>query len=215
MRMMAAPTACLVFAILVGEARQEPSQSLQTSRTGVDIVQVDVSVLDRDRRLVRGLIATDFTILEDGKERPVVAFTAVDLASAATPATSWMRDVGLDVASNVTPQEGRLVVILMDRTIRPPHQITGRRIAEAAIKALGPGDLGAVIHSGPGAPQNFTSDRSPAARRDQSSVRRPPGERHGQSRRVWKCRSSRRQGCGFRASCWGVRLLLWRRRKML
>ena len=39
-------------------------------------------------------------------------------------------------------------------------QIMGRRIAEAAVNALGPGDLAAVIYSGPGVPQNFTADRS-------------------------------------------------------
>jgi hypothetical protein len=71
-----------------------------------------------------------------------------------------MRDVAPDVASNMGPQEGRLVVILMDRTMRPLLQIMGRRVAEAAINALGSGDLAAIIYSGPGVPQNFTADRS-------------------------------------------------------
>ena len=66
-------------------------------------MQVDVSVFDRDRRPVRDLAATDFTILEDGKERPVVAFTAVDLPPASTPTTQWMRAVASDVVTNVIP----------------------------------------------------------------------------------------------------------------
>jgi hypothetical protein len=33
-----------------------------TFRTGVDVVQVDVSVLDKDRRPLRGLTQADFTI---------------------------------------------------------------------------------------------------------------------------------------------------------
>ncbi len=159
-RTIAAPIGALLLAGLLSEHRQNPPSALQTFRTGVDIVQVDVSVLDRDRRPVRGLAAADFTILEDGQERAVVAFSAVDLPAPAVTAPSWMHDVSPDVVSNIVPVEGRLVVILMDRTIRPQMQPLGRRIAEAAVNALGPGDLAAVIYSGPGVPQNFTSDRS-------------------------------------------------------
>jgi VWFA-related protein len=158
-RTIAAATGALLLAGLLSEHQQSPPSALQTFRTGVDIVQVDVSVLDRDRRPVRGLAASDFTVLEDGQERPVVAFSAVDLPAPADTTPSWMRDVSPDVVSNIAPLEGRLVVILMDRTIRPQMQIMGRRIAEAAVNALGPGDLAAVIYSGPGVPQNFTADR--------------------------------------------------------
>ena len=158
-RTTAAPIGALLLAGLVSQPRQNPPSALQTFRTGVDIVPVDVSVLDRDRRPVRGLAAADFTILEDGQERPVVAFSAVDLPAPAVATPSWMRVVSPDVVSNISPIEGRLVVILMDRTIRPEMQIMGRGIAEAAVNALGPGDLAAVICSGPGVPQNFTSDR--------------------------------------------------------
>ena len=158
-RTIAAATGALLLAGLLSEPQQSPPSALQTFRTGVDIVQVDVSVLDRDRRPVRGLAASDFTVLEDGQERPVVAFSAVDLSAPADTTPSWMRDVSPDVVSNIAPLEGRLVVILMDRTIRPQAQPLGRRIAEAAVNALGPGDLAAVIYSGPGVPQNFTADR--------------------------------------------------------
>ena len=158
-RTIAAATWACLLAGLLSEHQQSPPSALQTFRTGVDIVQVDVSVLDRDRRPVRGLAASDFTVLEDGQERPVVAFSAVDLSAPADTTPSWMRDVSPDVVSNIAPLEGRLVVILMDRTIRPQMQPLGRQIAEAAVNALGPGDLAAVIYSGPGVPQNFTADR--------------------------------------------------------
>ena len=158
-RTIAAPIGALLLAGLVSEPRQNPPSALQTFRTGVDIVQVDVSVLDRDRRPVRGLAAADFTVLEDGQERPVVAFSAVDLpAPAVTDSFLDARRIARRREQH-RPIEGRLVVILMDRTIRPQMQPLGRRIAEAAVNALGPGDLAAVIYSGPGVPQNFTSDR--------------------------------------------------------
>src|SRR5262245_6530956 len=47
-------------------------------RTGIDLVYVDVSVLDSDRRPVRGLQAADFVVREDGRPRPIAAFSAVD-----------------------------------------------------------------------------------------------------------------------------------------
>src|SRR5689334_10412937 len=85
-----------------------------TFRAGVDVITFDVSVLDRDRRPIRGLTAADFTLLEDGKPRQVVAFSAVELPSmpaALTP--SGIDTVPPDVVSNNGPQ-GRLVVILID-----------------------------------------------------------------------------------------------------
>jgi VWFA-related protein len=57
-------------------------------------------------------------------------------------------------------EDGRLVVILMDRSI-PTGQPTlaARRIATAAVDALGPHDLAALISTGGGVPQNLTADR--------------------------------------------------------
>jgi VWFA-related protein len=145
-----------------------------TFQSGVDVVQVDVSVLDKDRRPVRGLTTADFTVLEDGKPRPIVAFTAVELpAPGPTGATaSWVRDVPADVATNEVNGEGRLVVIMLDRTIGagvrpndhsgvPRQNEMARRIAAAAIDQLSPGDLAAVVYtSNLAKPQNFTADRA-------------------------------------------------------
>ena len=48
-------------------------------KSGVHLVHLDVSVLDRDRQPVRGLTAADFTVLEDGKTQKIAAFAAVDV----------------------------------------------------------------------------------------------------------------------------------------
>src|SRR5215472_13500917 len=82
----------------VAAATATAVQERQTFRSSADLVQVDVSVLDKDRRAVRGLTAADFTILEDGKPRPVVAFVPVELASPVSyeGRASWVRNVAPD-----------------------------------------------------------------------------------------------------------------------
>jgi VWFA-related protein len=166
---------CLAGLAVAGRAQQPPPQPQATFQSGVDVVQVDVSVLDKDRRPVRGLTREDFTLLEDGKPRPIVAFTSVDLAEReASPArASWVRDVTPDVTTNTTRAEGRLVVIMLDWSIRFADHVLAKRIATAAVDALGPDDLAAVVFSSgfgnAGTPQNFTADRS----RLLASINRP------------------------------------------
>lgn len=70
-------TAIRVSAVL--NAQQSPAPQ-STFRTGVDVVQVDVSVLDRERNPVSGLTAADFTMRVDGKPVSIAAFTPVNLA---------------------------------------------------------------------------------------------------------------------------------------
>jgi len=135
-----------------------------TFRSGIDVVQLDVSVLDKQRLPVQGLTASDFTVLEDGKPRPIVGFVPVNLPVAPTraPAAAWVRDVAPDVTTNDVPREGRLVVIMFDWSIRFLDQQLARRIATAAVDQLAPGDLAAVVFTNAfgnaGAPQNFTAD---------------------------------------------------------
>ena len=147
-----------------------PQQAQPAFRTGVDLVQVDVSVLDRDRQPVQGLTAADFTVREDGKVRPVEAFSAIELPARPAPTGApWLRDVAPDVATNAIPRDGRLVVILLDRTIRNANMPAARLVAQAAVDQLGAADLAAVIFTSRGVPQNFTADR----RLLQSAIARP------------------------------------------
>jgi len=134
-----------------------------TFRGGTDLAQVDVSVLDGKRHPVRGLTAADFTILEDGQPREIQAFSEVLLPDrVGSRDASWTRDVPSDVATNLTAsEEGRLVIILLDRTIPLGEPtITAKRIAAATINQLAPGDLAAVVSTSNGAVQNLTSDQA-------------------------------------------------------
>ena len=62
-----------------GRSDQRPGETPQF-RAGVELIQLDVAVLDNKREPVRGLTASDFTVLDNGVETPIRAFTPVELA---------------------------------------------------------------------------------------------------------------------------------------
>ncbi len=150
---------------------QSAPQSPPTFRSGVDIVQLDVVVLDKNRKPVVGLTARDFTILEDGKPRPIAAFAPVTLPEwpvsdpTAPASAAWTREVSSDVSTNQRPGDGRVVVIVLARSI-PMEQPTAaaRKIAHAIVDALGPNDVATVVRTGhfndEGFQQGFTADRA-------------------------------------------------------
>jgi VWFA-related protein len=133
----------------------------------VDLVHLDVSVLDRDRRPVKGLTEKDFTILEDGKPQTVAAFSAVELpevVAASTPPTAWMRDVAPDVQRNTDVVDRRLIAIILDDATIPfdiAMVKSAREIARLVIERLAPTDLASVIFTRDNRnAQEFTSDRA-------------------------------------------------------
>jgi VWFA-related protein len=143
---------------LFGQAQTQPP----TFRTGVQLIRIDVSVLDDTRQPVRGLQASDFTVLEDGQPRPIRSFRAVDAAGSIATAASAMPPIPAhEVATNrMGDDTSRLIFILMDRSIPPERpMLVARQIADAAVDAMGPGDVAAILTTGLLVPQNLTSDR--------------------------------------------------------
>lgn len=135
----------------------------QTLRTTIEMVALDVLVLDKDRHPVRGLRQEDFTIVEDGQIRPTLVFAAVDLPLPGL-AERTVAAGPRGVVTNEPDDQGRLVVIVFDRSIPAgPPTITAKAIARATIETLGPRDLAAVVRtsgfSNEGKSQNFTRDR--------------------------------------------------------
>ena len=155
--------AYIVGAIAIGGAQQAPPDVGTTFRSGVDVVRLDVSVLDQNRLPIRGLTAADFTVLEDGKAQPIIAFDAVDLPDQRTARASWMREVAPDVVTNRFNAQ-RVVVILLDDFGVPfdPSAVQfSKNIARAAIDQLGPADLAAVVYTLTRSKgQEFTTDRT-------------------------------------------------------
>ena len=139
--------------------------SQQPFRSGLDVVQLDVLVLDQDRRPVRGLTEHDFTILEGGQIRPVVGFAPIELARPGSANNSAaVLESARGVVTNEDADPGRLVVIVFDRSIPVgPATEVAKAIGRSVVDALGPRDLAAVVRtsgfSNEGKSQNLTRDR--------------------------------------------------------
>lgn len=72
------------FAAFGGYGRQTPQSQQPVFRSGVQIVEVDARVFDRDGRFVTDLRAEDFEILEDGVPQTIVAMTLVGAPSSSS-----------------------------------------------------------------------------------------------------------------------------------
>jgi len=167
MRRHAVLVSMALFAVFAVWARAQQPQSGQAPvfRATIDLVHLDVSVLDKDRRPVRDLKPSDFTITEDGSNQPIVAFSAVDVPKNPPKPAIWSGRAAADVQSNegMDDPQGRLFVLLMDDAMLPPVASsldTARSVAKKFLDRITPNDRVAVVFSATGRNQGFTSDRA-------------------------------------------------------
>ncbi len=152
--------------VVVGATSTTAQQPSPVFKGGTTAVVLDVSVLDGNRRPVRGLKAADFTILDNGKPQTIATLTAVDVPrpAAVVPeeqTAAWLREVPADVVVNAVPRDGRVIVLVLDDFL-PMNAGDGPRaqqLAASVIESLGPSDLVAVVFTAGREPaQNFTTD---------------------------------------------------------
>jgi Ca-activated chloride channel family protein len=132
-------------------------------RSGIELVEVDVSVLDKDRRPVRGLTKFDFMVLEDGRPQEIVSAVEVNVPDPVETPASWMRDIAPDVKANLASSDRLIVLVLDDAQVRmqPAMNQAVKEIGRRIIDRLGPADLASVVFTRDNrAAQPFTSDRS-------------------------------------------------------
>jgi hypothetical protein len=147
----------LAATALAAETQPQGQGQPPIFRAGVDVVQLEVSVLDSHRQPVRGLTSKDFRVFENGDEQPVVDVQEFVLDDEA-PRPVWASAAAADVVTN-TLANRRLIAIVMDdrrccyeATALP----TGRRLsdpwairnalatARLLVDNLGPQDLATV-----------------------------------------------------------------------
>lgn len=156
-------------------ATQQP-----TFRSGVDLVQVDVVVVDKEGHPIRGLKQTDFTVLDRGKPQTIAAFQELDRDRAAEPPSLPIaRATRLDVSSNQAAQSGRLVVMVVDDLhIYRERTDNAREIARNVVQRLGPDSSMAVLFTSGEHSTQVTGDQAALAAavdtlKGRQSVRRP------------------------------------------
>ena len=136
--------ACLAALSVSLLAQQQ--QPVPKFRTGVEITPVDVTVLDEQRRPVRGLTAEDFVVRVDGKIQKIAAFNEIEIPPPA-PSRPGGRTRRHGTWSRTTLKIRGLFVIVMDDKMAPLADFatrnTGKAIAHKIIDTMGPRDIAA------------------------------------------------------------------------
>ena len=169
MRWSAAPLAAGLVCLVPAQDRP-PGQQPPIFRSGVDVVQVEVSILDRDRRPVRGLTKQDFHVFENGDSQEIIDVQEIELDTEPAPPV-WAHAAPVDVATNDLADR-RLIAIVMDDLNccaipgAPPFMSDRWAIQNAVttahrlIDSLGPRDLATIALTHELMPiQRFTNDR--------------------------------------------------------
>jgi VWFA-related protein len=136
-------------------------QQPPTFRSGVDVVVLDVTVLDRNRQPVRGLSASDFMVFEDGKPQPLVSVAELNAPEPDGSLVPWMREVAPDVRTNAADDRRIVTLILDDAIVSFHHAERVREIGRKIVDQLGPADQMCVIYTAVNQKsQEFTGDRA-------------------------------------------------------
>jgi VWFA-related protein len=162
---------CVVLLVL-GSVRPRARQDPAAFKSGVTLVRIDVTVLDRDGRPVPGLTAADFEVKLNGRVQPVRSVTFLPAAAAIEPMAGAVGPTfdavtlpapppGTPVAPATARGAPRAFVILVDDLSFLPTR--GRELFAAAarfVAALPPNDrVGLATTTGVGT-INPTTDRA-------------------------------------------------------
>ena len=155
-----------VMAIVIGvvSAAMVPLTGQQpTFRSGVDLVTVDATVLDRDGRPIDSLGPDDFRLEVDGRPRPVVSAQFVSQAARGSRQSGPLPS---HFTSNEHTETGRVVVVAVDEAhIRRLEGRPALGAAAAFIDRLDGSDRVAVIGLARLGTLDFTRDRVAVKRR--------------------------------------------------
>ena len=159
-----------VIALSAALVAQTPQQR-PTFRSGVDLIEVDVTVVDGDSYPITDLEASDFSVTVDGDSRRVVQAQFVSLRPPAEVETEFPPVLEDTFSSSNTDQTpGRLIVIAVDEESILFGE--GRRVMSAAAEFVGrlnPADRVSLLAiPQPGLHIDFTSDHDRVRREVES-----------------------------------------------
>jgi len=135
-------------------------QSVPTFKSEVGIVEIDAIVNDASGNFVRDLTKDDFEVYEDGHRRSFSIFSLVDVP---VPPSINATAPESDVRTLTESQHGRIYVLLLDDLHTAAFRTALLKAAARNFieRHFYPGDLAAVIYTGPGqgAGQALTGSR--------------------------------------------------------
>jgi VWFA-related protein len=141
-----------------------PAQPPVTFKVEVNYVEIDASVTDAQGTFVRTLTKDDFQVLEDGAPQTLTVFSMVDIPIERVDPPLFSRTpIPPDVASNRTPFEGRVFVLVLDDlntrfASTPRTRAAARQFVE---RYVGANDIVAVVNTSgyTRSMQDFTGNR--------------------------------------------------------
>ncbi len=148
MRRLFLTIAALLPLIAAISAQQTPpAQTPPVFRTGVDLVQIDVVVLDAQGQPVRGLTKDDFTLFDRGTQQEIATFAAK--THERPPADPFPAPLPADVADNQSAKSDRLVILILDDLHFRGRTAEAVGLVRRTIEELGDSvSLGLVTTSG-------------------------------------------------------------------
>jgi VWFA-related protein len=159
-----------------------PGQTAPVFRSGVEVVNVPVTVRDRSGKPVTDLSADDFEIVDNKQHQQVLMCQRIDIPLV-RPSEQGVGPlaVPLDVSSNEFPEQPRSFLILLDDIHVSGRRTRGTReiLKQFVTRAVGDGDIVAVATTTgqPGVTLDFTQDKARVLRAiDAFTGLQPPGQ---------------------------------------
>jgi VWFA-related protein len=159
---IAVSAAFLVLTSSAGIPAQQPQQPVFRSKT--DLIIIDAVVVDENGNSVRGLKAADFALTDRKKPQRIETFEEVwhqrPAGTAASAAQLLPPTLKLDVASNMTVQADRLVIVIIDDLhIWKGRTDKARALAADVVTNLGAQASMAVLFTSGEGSTEVTQDR--------------------------------------------------------
>jgi VWFA-related protein len=152
------------------QAQKQKEEQAPVIRTFADLVLIDVQVLDRAGKPVRGLKQEQFTLLEDDKAQKLLSFDYYDIEAIETAGRQDTQPVVVSLGAVASPEkvrelvrDRRMIVLFYDLTSLQPDELLravdgGQRFIR---EQMTPADLVGVVLFGNrlGVLADFTNDR--------------------------------------------------------
>jgi VWFA-related protein len=150
---------CSICLIGAGLPAQQPSQVF---RGTVDLVTLDVTVVDRDGKPVKGLTPDDFVVTLNGERREVRVLDYLEFGGLSDLTSEPSAQVSNQKSPATQRRGGRVILLVVDDlSAKPAQMVALRTAAQHMLASLDLGDLvGLATTSGLGPVINPTRERS-------------------------------------------------------